>query len=55
MNTKELEKLAQLKGYDPVSVFVDALNEAGVEDWEGYDEAISIYKKYLKDIAESED
>lgn len=30
-------------------MFLDALEAAGVDNWEGYDEAIQIYREYIRE------
>ena len=52
MTLSELKKAAVQKGYNLSEVWVDALEAAGVDNWEGYDEALTIYRKYLQDIYE---
>jgi len=53
MNKIELEEACSKRfGYtsnDFREMFYEALVEAGVDNWEGYDEAIQIYKSWLKD------
>jgi len=36
-------------------LFLEALEEAGVDNWEGYDEAVEIYQQKLDDSDEETD
>ena len=35
-------------------MWLDALTEAGVDNWEGIDEAIVIYNRWLRELEEEE-
>ena len=36
-------------------MWLDALEEAGVDNWDGIDEAIRIYKEWIKEAQENPD
>lgn len=54
MTLKELEHAVFLKtaynDTDFSEIFLDALRASGVDNWDGYDEAVSLYKTWLKEI-----
>lgn len=50
-----LEDRAQAQGVDINGFHLDALYEAGVDEWEGFNEAMKLYRSYLEALLEDED
>jgi len=52
MNTSlaiELLRESLISKQDLLEMWVDALEATGVDNWEGYDEAVTLYKKWLEE------
>jgi len=48
-HAKELLLQHKLTTEDVKEMWIDALQVAGVDNWEGYDEAVGIYKQWIDD------
>lgn len=53
MTKTEMEQELSQHGFNLSEMFLDALVAAGVDNWDGYDEAIQIYKTWLKEEIEN--
>lgn len=51
-HAKELILANVLTTEDVKEMWIDALYAAGVDNWQGYDEALGIYKEWLKEAKE---
>ena len=48
-HAKELILQHKLTPEDVKEMWIDALEAAGVDNWEGYDEAVDIYKQWINE------
>lgn len=48
MNTYEMEDALETSGYNLNELWLQALERAGVDNWEGYDDAQREYKALIK-------
>ena len=49
---QELLRTGKLSKQDQLEMWVDALFATGLDNWEGYDEAVNTYKTWLQEFAD---
>jgi len=53
-HARELILQHKLTTEDVKEMWIDALEAAGVDNWEGYDEAVGIYKQWINEAKEED-